>query len=433
MIELKGVISAENTLEANLGLGVDYYKGEKGNDGRDGVDGKDGINGKDGTDQVYIGATPPADEKVKLWVDTSTQTTNPIEWDDVLDKPDIPSEYIKDATVSNNKLTLTKQDDTTVEFAGGSGGVSGYNFTTDTLLTDDEISLIKELSDNRTIPVTIDNELVIDINKNHRLNSVGGNDYYDTIHFTTIKSINHVGNNKHNGLRFQKYYIPLSSSNARKLMVSTSTDQFPENNFIETVNLDYPIDTSKISTGFYDWIIEYAKNPSHSVLITINNSLIVYKTFKSDNQLQLLAFGYGSGFCYYSYGIYFTDNTFTELDSTVTYYNPVSTTFLTENNWQNYITVSGGGDWQSTTDLNNNDLYSATELYLYVKDSNYNNQGRYFNFSRDSYGNSGKLGQDYNGQEFYFDYDTNAPHFYYNGSGLSFSNVNQVYFILYKT
>lgn len=166
MIELKGVITAENTLEANLGLGVDYYKGEKGNDGRDGVDGKDGINGKDGTDQVYIGATPPADEKVKLWVDTSTQTTNPIEWDDVLNKPDIPSEYIKDAIVSNNKLTLTKQDDTNVVFtpSGGSGGdVSGYAFTSSQTFTNEDKLHLKEIYNNKNIYMTIDNLTVIRI------------------------------------------------------------------------------------------------------------------------------------------------------------------------------------------------------------------------------------------------------------------------------
>ena len=264
--------------------------------------------------EISVGATAPTDNKIKLWVDTSA--TGGIAWNDITGKPDLatksevqqvedkipapytlpkattstlggvmpdgntititdgvisavgsgggePSAYIKDASVSGNTLTLTKKDDTEVVFtpSGGSGGVSGYNFTTGTLLTDDEINLIKGLADNRTIPVTIDNELVIDINKNNRLNSIGGNDYYDSIFFTTIKSINHIGNSEHNSLRFQKYYIPLDGLDANKLMASRSTNQFPENNFVETVNLDYPINTSKISTGFYDWIIEYAKNP----------------------------------------------------------------------------------------------------------------------------------------------------------------------------
>lgn len=431
--------------------------------------------------EISVGATAPTDNKIKLWVDTSA--TGGIAWNDITGKPDLatksevqqvedkipapytlpkattstlggvmpdgstitiadgvisavgsgggePSAYIKDASVSGNTLTLTKKDDTEVVFtpSGGSGGVSGYNFTTGTLLTDDEINLIKGLADNRTIPITIDNELVIDINKNHRLNSIGGNDYYDSIFFTTIKSINHVGNSKHNSLRFQKYYIPLDGSNAKKLMASRSTDQFPENNFVETVNLDYPINTSKISTGFYDWIIEYAKNPSHSVLVTINNSFIVYDTFKANNQLQLSAFGYDNGFCYSSFTIYFTDNTFTKLDSTVTYYNPVSTVFLTESNWQNYITVSGSGsDWQTTQDQSNSDLYNAKEMIIYWE---YNNEYRmnYYNFTY----NSTLASCTYQTFSTKYDYNNGSSTWQYDGSSINTSNMN-IRVIYYKT
>ena len=341
-----------------------------------------------------------------------------------------PSAYIKDASVSGNTLTLTKKDDTEVVFTpsgSGGSGVSGYNFTTNTLLTDDEINLIKGLADNRTIPITIDNELVIDINKNNRLNSIGGNDYYDSIFFTTIKSINHVGNSKHNSLRFQKYYIPFDGSNAKKIMVSLSTNQFPENNFVETVNLDYPINTSKISTGFYDWIIEYAKNPSHSVLITINESLIVYDTFKINNQLRLSAFGYNNGFCYSSFIIYFTDNTFTKLDSKAKYYKPVPTAFLTESNWQNYITTSSGSDWQTTTDQSDSNLYNAKEMIIYWE---YNNEYRmnYYNFTY----NSSLASYTYQTFSAKYDYNNGSSTWQYDGSSINTSNMN-IQVIYYKT
>lgn len=348
-----------------------------------------------------------------------------------------PSAYIKDASVSGNTLTLTKKDDTEVVFTpsgSGGSGVSGYNFTTNTLLTDDEINLIKGLADNRTIPITIDNELVIDINKNHRLNSIGGNDYYDSIFFTTIKSINHVGESKHNSLRFQKYYIPLDGSDAKKLMVST--DQFPENNFVETVNLNYPIDTPKISKGFYDWIIEYAKNPSPSVLITINNSFIVYNTFKFNNRLQLLAFGYDSGFCYFSFSIYFTDNTFTKLDSKANYYSPTSTVFLTESNWQNYITVSGGGsDWQTTQDQSNSNLYNAKEMVLYWQDNGSTKHQSYLNFTANFNFETGQtLGTGWTNQDICLDSDDTRGHpsIRYDGSSITSSNCT-IFYILYKT
>ena len=41
----------------------------------------------------------------------------------------IPAEYVKSAAVADNKLTLTKQDNTVVEFEGGGGGGSSYTFT----------------------------------------------------------------------------------------------------------------------------------------------------------------------------------------------------------------------------------------------------------------------------------------------------------------
>ena len=431
--------------------------------------------------EISVGATAPTDNKIKLWVDTSA--TGEIAWNDITGKPDLatksevqqvedkiptpytlpkattstlggvmpdgntitiadgvisavgssggePTAYIKDASVSGNTLTLTKKDDTEVVFtpsggSSGGSGVSGYNFTTNTLLTDDEINLIKGLADNRTIPITIDNELVIDINKNHRLPSIGGNDYYDSIFFTTIKSINHVGESKHNSLRFQKYYIPLDGSNAKKLMVSR--DQFPENNFVETVNLDYPINTSNISTGFYDWIIEYAKNPSRSVLITINESFIVYNTFKINNQLTLSAFGYNNGFCYSSFTIYFTDNTFTKLDSKANYYNSVSTAFLTESNWQNYITVSSGSDWQTTQDQSNSDLYSAKEMIIYWE---YNNEYRmnYYNFTYNS-SLASCANQTFSAK---YDYVNGSSTWQYDGSSINTSNMN-IQVIYYKT
>lgn len=68
--EFKTTIYAD-TIEGKLGLGVDYYKGET---------------GKSGADEVYIGAEPPTDPQVKLWVDTEDQTPH-IEWNDVGNKP----------------------------------------------------------------------------------------------------------------------------------------------------------------------------------------------------------------------------------------------------------------------------------------------------------------------------------------------------------
>lgn len=71
MKEFKTTIYSD-TIEGKLGLGVDYYKGEP---------------GKSGADEVYIGAEPPTDPQVKLWVDTEAQSVGAVDWNDVENKP----------------------------------------------------------------------------------------------------------------------------------------------------------------------------------------------------------------------------------------------------------------------------------------------------------------------------------------------------------
>ena len=71
MKEFKTTIYSD-TIEGKLGLGVDYYKGET---------------GKSGADEVYIGAEPPTDPQVKLWVDTEAQGVGAVDWNDVENKP----------------------------------------------------------------------------------------------------------------------------------------------------------------------------------------------------------------------------------------------------------------------------------------------------------------------------------------------------------
>lgn len=70
---LTAILNEKDKLSAYMGVGVDYYKGET---------------GKSGADEVYIGAEPPTDPQVKLWVDTEDQSYVPVEWKDVGNKPD---------------------------------------------------------------------------------------------------------------------------------------------------------------------------------------------------------------------------------------------------------------------------------------------------------------------------------------------------------
>lgn len=199
MIDLYGVLQEQETVNGELGLGVDYYKGEQ---GEQGIPGKDGKDGKDGSDQVYVGADEPTDERVKLWIDTdATPPSKTVSWDEIENKPEIPAPYtlptaststlggvkvdgstitiadgvissvgsaepdayIKDASVSGNTLTLTKKDDTEVVFTpsgGGSSAVQGYAFTSGKTLTDEDKAHILEIQSNPLIPVYINGSLV---------------------------------------------------------------------------------------------------------------------------------------------------------------------------------------------------------------------------------------------------------------------------------
>ena len=69
---LTAILNEKDKLSAYMGVGVDYYKGET---------------GKSGADEVYIGAEPPTDPQVKLWVDTEAQSVGTVDWDDVGNKP----------------------------------------------------------------------------------------------------------------------------------------------------------------------------------------------------------------------------------------------------------------------------------------------------------------------------------------------------------
>lgn len=96
---LYGVINELDSISGNMGVGTEYYKGEP---------------GKSGADEVYIGAEPPTDPQVKLWVDTEAQSVGAVDWDDVGNKPNFAtvatSGSYEDLT---NKPTIPEAPDLT--------------------------------------------------------------------------------------------------------------------------------------------------------------------------------------------------------------------------------------------------------------------------------------------------------------------------------
>lgn len=348
-------------------------------------------------DEVYVGDTAPTDPKAKLWVDTSAEPSNNSYTKSEIDtkltqKQDTltpgdnitivngvisstasgsaePDAYIKDASVSGNTLTLTKKDNTNVVFTpSGSGGSS------------DGLQRIFN-SQSQINDVVSQNSAYI------------GKIVYDR-----------NTDNQYLILKDQKIAEVKATKDISPIGLLNSQSQFDKNK---------------------DWVLQWIKNNSYNVYVDgcpIIDTKTVSATFYYywiDNK-QGLALNQGY--------IKFKDSTQKELAgyNNQQAYNSSSEYLLTSSNWQNYITVSSGSDWQYIQDQYNSNLYNAKELVVYVENAQGNKQMGYFNFGDSNLGN-------HNGENFYFDYDTSSPYIYYNGSFLSYGNVNNLFYIYYKT
>lgn len=284
-----------------------------------------------------------------------------------------PDAYIKDASVSGNTLTLTKKDDTEVVFTP-SGGSSGG----------DELQRI--------------------FNSVAHMTSVVSNNssYIGKIVYTT------ANDNQYLTLKDQKTAEIKATKSINPITVLSSQSEFNNNK---------------------DWVLQWIKNGSYNVSVSntpvfltraVGNT--VYYYWMEDNN------SIGQGY------INFKDSTLQELAdyNNQQKYKQSSTTLITANNWQNYITVSSSG-WSFTQDQYDSNLYNATEVIVMLWDSNTNLQEKYFNFSKDEQGNDTTLGQNWQNTNFYFNYDTSSPYVSYDGTYLSINNSNGLKFVLYKT
>lgn len=345
-------LEIQDEIIGELGLGVDYYKGEKG---------EQGIPGKDGSDQVYVGAEEPTDERVKLWIDTDATPSSGAE----------PDAYIKDASVSGNTLTLTKKDNTNVVFTpsgGSSGGSDGLQ---------------------RIFNSQADVENVVSQNSAYI-----GKIVYD-----------HNTDNQYLVLKDQKIAEVKVKKNIFPTLLS-SQSEFNKNK---------------------DWVLQWIKNQSYDVCVD-GSPIIGVKSVGSTFYYYWI--DNSSGLALNQGYIKFTDNKQTTLENynNQQKYNSSSEYLLTSSNWQNYITVSSGSDWQYTQDQYDSNLYNAKELVVYVGNIQGNKQMGYFNFGA----NGSNLGNN-TGNNFYFDYDaSSSPFIYYDGSFLGLGNVNNLFYIYYK-
>lgn len=362
-----------------------------------------------------------------------------------------PDAYIKDASVSGNTLTLTKKDDTEVVFTpsgGSSGDGSSYTLPAATNTTLGGVKLGNQnplsITDNMgnygaslhagieeadvpIIPYAQNGGSpgVVKVVKGDGLNYENG-----VISMSTATTTNY-GTVAYDGKTIQ---AKLNSGDQPTLYAATATASslgvVKPDGTTTTVDsqgnlsmIGKPAVIKTLITGQApNWVVDWVANPDKYIVMV--NDCVVFRTMKS-----------GTNFWYYwidndrieHYYITFTDTTFTTPNSSQPSYSMATTQLITDINWQNYITVSGGSDWQYTNNQYNSDLYNVKEMVISVQDSNGNNQMGYFNFGESN------LGSGYQGQAFYFDYNTSSPCIQYDGTYINLTNYSNLDFIAYKT
>lgn len=276
--------------------------------------------------------------------------------------------YIKDASVNGNTLTLTKKDDTQVVFtpSGGSGGGN-------------------ELQ--RIFPTNIDRGNIVPQNSAYI-----GKIVYDQ-----------GTDNQYLVLKDQKFAEVKATKNISPTSLLNSQSEFNKNK---------------------DWVLQWVKNNSYNVCVDgspvfLMNSYgnMVYYYWMSDK--NTITQGY----------IQFKDTTLNELANynDQQSYPSISTTLITEANWQNYITAGGGSDWQTTTYIGESNLYNAKEMIIYWE---YNTEYRmnYYNFTYNS-NLASYANQTFNVK---YDYNNGNSSWYYDGNQINTNNMN-IQIIYYKT
>ena len=433
------------------------------------------VNGKI-VNEVYVGDTAPTDPKAKLWVDTSAEPSNNSYTKSEIDtkltqKQDTltpgdnitivngvisstasgsaePDAYIKDASVSGNTLTLTKKDNTNIVFTpsgGSSGGGDGYRlptaspdrlggikvYTHESMTLNESIGTAVQFNENHAevayVPYATYQGLypgVVRVENGNGLKYKNGLISMSSATTTTQGTVAYDDKTikaKVNSINQLTLYVPTATASSLGVVKPDGTTTTVDSQGNLSV-IGKPAAIRTLITGQApDWVVDWVAHPDKCIVIV--NNCVVFKTMKS-----------GTNFYYYwidgdrieHYYIKFTDTTFTTPDSSQPDYSMAATQLITNNNWQNYITVSGGGDWQTTQDQSDSNLYNAKEMIIYWE---YNNEYRmnYYNFT---YNNN--LAS-YAYQTFSAKYDYNGSSTWqYDGSSINTSNM-YIQVIYYKT
>ena len=383
-------LEIQDEIIGELGLGVDYYKGEPGIPGKD---------GKDGSDQVYVGADEPTDERVKLWIDTDATPSSGAE----------PDAYIKDASVSGNTLTLTKKDDTEVIFTPSGGSSGGGGDYTLPVATPDRLGGIKVYTyESMTLNESIGT--AVQFNEEHAKVAYVPYATYQGLYPGVVRVADG------NGLKYKNGLISMSpaTTTTQGTVAYDGKTIKAKVNSINQLTLYVPTATASSLGVVKPDGTTTTVDDNGNLQAKIDNDTIIVKDGSMCVDKSQLSASNGLPIGGY-YPQILVKNSSDNFDAT----------------WVNLsdalLNASISIIWQSTQDQSDSNLFNAKELVVYVENTQGNKQMGYFNFGDNTLG-GGNIGNN-----FYFDYDTSSPYISYDGSSLSCGNVNSVQTIYYKT
>ena len=354
----------------------------------------------------------------------------------------IPSEYLKNASVADNKLTITKSSGDTIEFSGGSsggGGSSGssipvYSFTSGQELTAEEKGQLDIIKNNpKSVIVYIDGLKANNINfvSDTIAFSVGG-DATITAGTGTTGRIRYY-EPQHGGLYLYSYQL--------SRIYDTISDSFitvDDTKITRVRSADFPVVTNIENLGEYsnldiNFITNWIHNPNQ-YNVTVSNKPVIYVD-NNRNSTSVEAYTLSASYAGLALGgttLHFSNNKKLAFDSNRTrYYSLGETILLDSQNWQNYISLGGQSSWTYTNSTSDSSLYNATELIIMWSYDN----AYYCNYYKFDQGSGSTLGGNYQWNTFNaYDHSNGSgtSSWYYDGSNINTSNM-EILGLYYKT
>ena len=381
-------------------------------------------------EQVWVGSEEPTGDQT-VWIDpTGSETAGLVTQAELANKQDKLTAGTNITIDSNNVISATSGS------GGSSGGVSGYAFTSTQTFTDADKAHLKEIYTNKNIYMTIDNLTVVRImSMGSRwgfvvINTNGATSNQVLVYTVDLDSSGNVTSNTFT--LFMSYYLAGNSS-------ALSGDIITSENWSQYISAGGLI--GKSMDGFnqpeseWGWIADWAQHPEKYYVVvkgitdTNRDCPVIYTAVYGD---QFSYYWFEDSILHAQY-IKFTDNTLSQVES-VSQYIDAGTVWLTEQNWNQYITAGGGSDWHITTSTSDGNLYNAKEVVIFWQDSNYNRHQSYLNVGCGYYGNSGQTWGSSNwvNTQITLDGSTQAG-ISYDGSNVNTTNMASIDAICYKT